>query len=326
LVIGIIGLNWDGVSEGLKRQEVSPLSLQDANPPLPYLEASAPTLFPWEISQPQESPPPAFEEVPLNLTETFSWTEYEVQRGDTISGIAVRHSVSMESIIAFNGLQEAWNLRIGRKLKIPNMNGVPYTVQRNDTLSRIAERMKTPQNVILDANDMQSDTIRVGQVLFIPGARMDANELRRAVRREAVRAPAARQVVAERTMVRPVSGKITSGYGWRLDPVNPRSGVRRFHHAIDFLGNTGDPVNAAMKGKVLNIDQNPNLGNFIILGHGEYQTLYAHLSALSVNVGDTVEQGQEIGKVGNTGYTTNPHLHFEVFRNANRINPLDVLK
>ena len=323
VLIGIVGTNWEDISAWFKVREVSPQSLQDTRAPLAIREASATSLFAWEISQSQEVEDTlvTFEEVPLSLTETFSWTEYEVQRGDTISGIAARHSVSMESIIAFNNLQEAWNLRIGKRLKIPNMNGVPYTVQKNDTLSRIAEKTGTPQNAILDANDIRSDTIQVGEVLFIPGGRMNANELRRAMRREAVRQPS-----TERLMIRPLSGKITSGYGWRLDPVNPRSGVTRFHHAVDFLGNTGDPIKAVMRGTVLNIAQDTNLGNFIILGHGEYQTLYAHLSAFSVKIGDTVEQGQEIGKVGNTGYTTNPHLHFEVFRNAKRINPLDVLK
>ncbi|MDR1858386.1 MAG: peptidoglycan DD-metalloendopeptidase family protein [Treponema sp.] len=321
LVIGIVGPNWDAISEWFKVREVSPLSLQDTSPPLPYREAGAKLFLPRDLNPPQESPVPAFEEMPLNLTETFSWTEYEVRRGDSISRIAAKHSISMESIIAFNGLREAWNLRVGRKLKIPNMNGIPYTVQKNDTLSKIAERMKTPTAAILDANDIQSDTIRVGEVLFIPGGRMDANEFRRAIRRET-----GRQNAAERLMIYPVGGKITSGYGWRLDPVNPRSGVTRFHHAIDLLGSAGDPIKAAMRGTVLNTAHDPNLGNFIILGHGEYQTLYAHLSEFSVKTGDTVEQGQQIGKVGNTGYTTNPHLHFEVFLNAKRINPLEVLK
>ena len=321
VLIGIVGTNWEDISAWFKVREVSPQSLQDARPPLAIREAAVTPLFSWDQPQDEADPVSTFEEIPLSLTQTFSWTEYEVQRGDTISGIAAQHSVSMESIIAFNNLQEAWNLRIGRKLKIPSMNGIPYTVQKNDTLSRIAEKMKTPQNAILDANDIRSDTIRVGEVLFIPGGRMNAGELNRAMRRETARQPA-----AERSMIRPLSGKMTSGYGWRLDPVNPRSGVTRFHHAIDFLGNTGDPIKAVMRGTVLNTSHDPNLGNFIILGHGEYQTLYAHLSAFSVKTGDTVEQGQEIGKVGNTGYTTNPHLHFEVFRNAKRINPLDVLK
>ena len=323
LVIGIVGPNWDSISRSFRSPEITVKSLEDTSSPLVHNEAGFGNLVSLDFSRAETGDDTGylFGEIPLNLTKTFSWSEYTVRQGDTISGIASRYGVSMESIIAFNGLKEAWNLRIGRKLRIPNMDGIPYTVQKNDTLSRIAEKMKTPQNAILDANNLASDTIRSGEVLFIPGGRMDASEFRRAIRRDA---PV--QNAVEKLMIYPVSGRLTSGYGWRLDPVKPESGIRRFHHAIDLISNTGDPVKAAMKGTVLNVDHNPNLGNFVILGHGEYQTLYAHLSAFSVRTGDAVDQGQEIGKVGNTGYTTNPHLHFEVFRKGNRINPLEVLK
>jgi murein DD-endopeptidase MepM/ murein hydrolase activator NlpD len=260
-------------------------------------------------------------DIPLDLTETFSWTDYRIQQGDTISGVAARFSISAEAIIAFNNIKEAWNIRIGSTLKIPNMNGIPYTVGKNDSLSKIAVKMKVPQNAILDANNLQSDTIRPGEVLFIPGAHMDATEFSRAYRRDASRN------AIERPMVFPALGKLTSGFGWREDPVRPIPGQKRFHQGVDFGGKIGDPVKAAMRGTVLHVDNNPNLGNFIILKHDSgYQTLYAHLSAYSVSAGEDVRQGQEIGKIGDSGYTTGPHLHFEAFRNGNRINPLDLLK
>jgi murein DD-endopeptidase MepM/ murein hydrolase activator NlpD len=263
------------------------------------------------------------EDIPIDVTEMFAWSEYQVREGDTISGIASRFSISAGSIIAFNNIQEAWNIRAGKVLKIPNMDGMPYTVGKNDSISKIAVKMKVPQNAILDANNILSDTIQAGQVLFIPGARMDANEFDRAFRRDAVRRDFGRSV----PIILPVGGKVTSGYGWREDPVRPVAGEKRFHRGVDFIGKTGDPIKAAMKGTVLHIDNNPNLGNFVILKHdGGYQTLYAHLSAYTVKAGDTVNQGQEIGKIGATGYTTGPHLHFEVFRNGNRVDPLDLYK
>ncbi|MCL2128218.1 MAG: M23 family metallopeptidase [Treponema sp.] len=329
LVVAVASLNWDSISGRFRQPGISLWSLEDPDTQLvldSWYEPVKPgePARPWsnDISQDMEDNfVLSDEEIPLGLTETFNWTEYKVRQGDTISGIAVRNSLSMGSIIAFNNIKEAWNLQAGRKIRIPNMDGIPYTVQKNDSLSKIAVKMKVPQNAILDANDLASDVIRPGEVLFIPGARMDASEFSSAIRRQtAVRS------VNERPMLYPVSGSITSGYGWRLDPVNPKSGVTRFHHAIDLLGSTGDSVKAAMGGTVLNTDNNPTLGNFIILGHGEFQTLYAHLSAFSVATGDEVRQGDEIGKVGNTGYTTNPHLHFEAFRYGKRINPLDLLK
>jgi len=317
MVIGIVGTNWDSIAGSIGAQGISINALQDSaaydimegmfEPPLAYEGLS------YEGLSNEE------QQMPLDLTETFSWTEYQIKEGDTISGIASRHSVSSESIIAFNNIQEAWIIRAGKVLKIPNMDGIPYTVKKNDSLSKIAAAMKVPQNAILDANNLPSDTIRPGEVLFLPGARMDAGAFNRAFRRDATRRDVPITV--------PIGGKITSGYGWREDPVNPKPGEMRFHRGVDFIGKTGDPIKAAMKGTVLHIDNNPNLGNFIILEHDNgYQTLYAHLSAYSVKAGEKIKQGQEIGKVGTTGYTTGPHLHFEAFLNGNRINPLDLMK
>jgi murein DD-endopeptidase MepM/ murein hydrolase activator NlpD len=320
LVIGIVGTNWASIAGDLNLSKVPAKTLVD---PADFSILSAgyePRPLRPADSARTENAVLSYEEIPLNLTETFTWTEYKVRQGDTVSGIASKFSVSTESIIAFNNLKEAWNIRIGNVLKIPNMDGIPYTVVKNDSLSKIAARMKVPQNAILDANNIISDTIMPGEVLFIPGARMDANELSRAITRDTGRK------AAERPMIFPVSGKITSGYGWREDPVKPKPGEMRFHKAVDIAGKMGDPVKAAMQGTVLYCDNNPNLGNFIVLNHGEYQTLYAHLSAYSVKAGDKINQGQEIGKIGDTGYTTGPHLHLEAFRNGNRINPLDLLK
>jgi murein DD-endopeptidase MepM/ murein hydrolase activator NlpD len=310
LVIGVVGTNWDSIAETFKLGEVSQHTLQDTAA-YEIMEASyKPSLPTVETAR---------EDIPIDVTEMFAWSEYQVREGDTISGIASRFSLSAGSIIAFNNIQEAWNIRAGRTLKIPNMDGIPYTVGKNDSISKIAVKMKVPQNAILDANNMLSDTIQPGEVLFIPGARMDANEFNRAFKRDTFGRSS--------PVILPVGGKVTSGYGWREDPVRPVAGEKRFHRGVDFIGKAGDPIKAAIKGTVMHIDNNPNLGNFIILKHdGGYQTLYAHLSAYSVKTGDAVNQGQEIGKVGATGYTTGPHLHFEVFHNGNRVDPLDLYK
>jgi murein DD-endopeptidase MepM/ murein hydrolase activator NlpD len=307
LVIGVVGTNWASISESFKLPGIDPGTLRDTaafrvmdagyEPVLPYQELSS-------------------GEIPLDLTETFTWIEYEVKQGDTISGIASKYSITSGSIIAFNNITEAWNIRTGSMLKIPNMDGIPYTVAKNDNLSKIAVKLGVPQNAILDANNLSSDTIQTGEVLFIPGAKMSAYDFDRAFRRD-----------ARKLMIFPVSGKLTSGYGWREDPVKPVPGEKRFHRGADFIGKVGDPIKAAMKGTVQHIDNDRNLGNFIILKHDDgYQTLYAHLSAFSVKVGEAVKQGQEIGKIGTTGYTTGPHLHLEAFRNGNRIDPLDLIK
>ena len=317
LVIGIVGLNWDNISGSFSTTQGIPyVSLRDPVSPLQrrtadFYQAQTQPLSLHSVMA--EHSGHFHPDIPLNLTKTFYWTPYVVRPGDTISGIAARHSLSQGSIIALNDIRESWNLQIGRTLKIPNMDGIPYTVVANDTLGAIASRMGVPLNVLLDANDLDNENIVPGQLLFIPGGRMDAGELRRAI----LRAP-------DRPMVRPVRGRITSGFGWREDPFRPGSGSMQLHRAVDLAGRIGDPIQAAMQGTVLYRGANPTLGNFIILRHDYYQTLYAHLSAFSVNIGETVRQGQEIGRIGNTGRATGPHLHFAVFYRGEPVNPVDL--
>jgi murein DD-endopeptidase MepM/ murein hydrolase activator NlpD len=248
------------------------------------------------------------EVIPLDMTETFSWSSYQVQRGDSVSKIAAAQGLSMDAIIASNGISNARRLRVGETLRIPNMDGVPYTVKRGDNLSGISAAQGVPLEAILDANDIQTDTIIQGTVLFIPGARMRSEDLKMAL---------------GELFIYPIRGRLTSPYGWRDDPI---SGVRRFHAALDLAAPIGVPVKAAMDGQVSAAGTNATYGKYIILSHGGgYQTMYAHLNAFSVRQGDYVNQGIKIGEVGNTGYSTGPHLHFAIYKNGKALNPLDFL-
>jgi murein DD-endopeptidase MepM/ murein hydrolase activator NlpD len=257
---------------------------------------------------PGPAPDEPEEPIPLDLMETFAWSDYRVRGGDSVSKIAAAHSLSMDAIIAGNGITNARRLREGETIRVPNMDGIPYTVRKGDSLEKISRSMGVPLEAILDANDLQSDTISAGTVLFIPGARMRTEDLKLAL---------------GELFIYPVRGRLTSRFGWRHDPI---SGVRRFHAALDLAAPLGTTVKAAMDGRVSTVGVNSTYGNFIILSHGNgYQTLYAHLNTVSVKKDDRVNQGARIGEVGNTGYSTGPHLHFAVYRNGRAVNPLEYL-
>ncbi len=99
-------------------------------------------------------------------------------------------------------------------------------------------------------------------------------------------------------------------------------GDGRGHKAIDFAGDTGSPLFAAKAGKVTFAGWDGNYGYAVVIDHGNgYQTRYAHASALCVKKGQTVSQGQQVAKLGNTGRSTGPHLHFEILKNGNQVNP-----
>jgi murein DD-endopeptidase MepM/ murein hydrolase activator NlpD len=249
------------------------------------------------------------DEIPLDMVETFTWNQYKVVKGDTLSGIAQTLELSLGTLIASNSITNARQLREGETLRVPNMDGIPYTVKTGDSLSGISSSTGVPLQVILDVNDLQSDVIHAGTALFLPGARMAQDEIRLAL---------------GESFVYPVRGIMSSTYGWRIDPI---ANVGRFHSGIDLAAPLGTPIMATMDGKVSHVAVNSVYGNYIILTHsGGYQSLYGHLSAVTVKQGASVTQGSKIGEVGSTGYSTGPHLHFAVFKNDKVINPLEVLK
>ena len=120
----------------------------------------------------------------------------------------------------------------------------------------------------------------------------------------------------------PVPGvfSISSGFGMRPDPF---TGEIRKHDGIDISGDTGTAVTAASAGVVISRGWFGGYGNLVVLDHGDgVKTYYGHLSAFSCNKGQVVEKGQEVGKMGSTGRSTGPHLHFEVRVNGVPINPI----
>lgn len=124
----------------------------------------------------------------------------------------------------------------------------------------------------------------------------------------------------EPTWVNPVTGRLTSRFGPRRAPVQ---GASTDHKGVDIAAATGTAVGATRGGKVVFAGQARGYGNAVYIDHGNgYTSRYAHLSAINVKVGQTVSANQQIGAVGSTGRTSGPHLHFEIRKNGEALNPL----
>jgi murein DD-endopeptidase MepM/ murein hydrolase activator NlpD len=122
----------------------------------------------------------------------------------------------------------------------------------------------------------------------------------------------------------PVSGRITSKFGYRIHPI---SGKRQFHDGLDIANDSGTKIVAAGSGIVTYSGWNGGYGRVIIISHGYgYKSVYAHNRKNLVAVGERVKKGQVIAELGNTGRSTGPHLHFEVYYKGNKIDPLKILK
>ncbi|MBQ3102347.1 peptidoglycan DD-metalloendopeptidase family protein [bacterium] len=129
------------------------------------------------------------------------------------------------------------------------------------------------------------------------------------------------------SFIRPVYGGITSYYGWRTHPIFKK---RIFHSGVDIGAPMRTPIKAANDGKVIFTGWYGGYGNVVIINHGSINgatttTLYAHMSSIAVSKGQAVKKGQVVGRVGTTGYSTGPHLHFEVRRNGATVNPLNYI-
>ena len=117
----------------------------------------------------------------------------------------------------------------------------------------------------------------------------------------------------------PTFGRISSGYGRRKNPI---SGKRDFHHGIDFANKRGTPIYATADGTISKITRTAKMGRYIKIRHNfGFETVYGHLSKIEVRVGQQVQKGQIIARMGNTGESTGAHLHYEVHRYSQYRNP-----
>ncbi|HHY61236.1 MAG TPA: peptidoglycan DD-metalloendopeptidase family protein [Clostridia bacterium] len=123
----------------------------------------------------------------------------------------------------------------------------------------------------------------------------------------------------------PVEGRVTSTFGWRKNPITKRG--QEYHEGIDIAARPGTPVKAAASGKVIFAGYRSGWGRVLVIDHGNgYQTQYAHNSSLLVKVGEEVEKGQIVARVGSTGRSTGSHLDFRILKDGQYIDPLTILK
>jgi murein DD-endopeptidase MepM/ murein hydrolase activator NlpD len=259
-----------------------------------------------------------------------------VQSGDTVYDIAEKYEISPATIVWSNS--ELDNkpdvLSIGQELVILPVNGVYHTVAKGETLASIANKYEVEPSAIVDLqinNVESSSNLEVGQKLIVPGGQKPSAPKPAPSRTTSTTAQAAQAAKAPQPAPAPAKEdtKVTTGSGifdW------PASGIiyQRFksgHPAIDISTHSGTPIYAADGGVVVYAGWcSVGFGNMVLIDHGNgYNTLYAHMSSIGARTGQSVDRGDQIGKVGCTGRCTGPHLHFEVIQNGVKRNPLGVL-
>ncbi|SHH31094.1 peptidoglycan DD-metalloendopeptidase family protein [Thermosipho atlanticus] len=231
----------------------------------------------------------------------FFIINYYLQPGDTIYTLSKKFSVSPSILIDWNNV-DPYNLKIGQVIKIPQPEGIIYEVKQGDTLYDISLRFFTTIDAIKRANDLKNDYIFVGQKLFVP-----VKDIGLAFN------------VYDKNFIWPVFGRITSTYGWREHPIFHK---RSFHTGVDIAAPEGTPIFSASDGVVEFAGEYGGYGLAVIVDYGKYKIIYGHMSRVSVYKGQTISKGELIGRVGSTGLSTGPHLHFEVRIGNKHTNPM----
>jgi murein DD-endopeptidase MepM/ murein hydrolase activator NlpD len=261
---------------------------------------------------------------------------YKVRAGDTLTGIAARTGVSMMTIWWANKLKSKDDLRIGQVLVIPPVDGLVVTVKAGDSLASLAAARKVDAADIIATNGLTDETLVIGQVLIISGARGKAIPTPKPTKRPVVRVATVSRPTAtrtgSRTNVRPPAQYTGGAFAWPVAGGYISQYFSAGHPAIDIAADYGTGVKAAAAGTVIFAGWKSNGGGYQIwIAHGSgLSTTYNHLSSVAVSAGARVGRGSFIGRIGSSGWATGPHLHFEVWHGAiwnggYRVNPLAYL-
>lgn len=259
---------------------------------------------------------------------------YTVKKGDTVWDIAAAQDLSVEEVIAANPGMNPDNLSIGQVIRLRREKPVLTVVQEYDSTK--VELIPFPKEIRYDTS------LRRGQVEVVQYGKPGKKEIKyRVTVKNGVEV--SRQVIATRQLSAPVKqierrgswyllasrGEGRASLGWPISgPILSGFGMRggRMHTGLDIGAKYGAAVGAAGSGTVIRAGWHGGYGRTVDIDHGDgVVTRYAHLSRIGVGLGEAVERGQYIGRVGSSGHSTGPHLHFEVIINGSPRNPLKYL-
>ncbi len=220
--------------------------------------------------------------------------EYIVQEGDSLSLIAEKFNISVQTIAWANDIGSSF-IKPGQKLIILPVSGVVHLVRSGDILSKIAQTYKIEEKDIVAFNDISDDKIYIGDILVIPGGKETSVIGDYSI------------PLASSYFIFPCKGSISQRLHW--------------YNAVDIANKCGTPIYAAAEGTIQKAGWAGIGGNFVRIIHpNNVVTYYGHLSKILVGVGQKVSQGSLIGYMGATGQATGCHLHFDVIGARNPLS------
>jgi murein DD-endopeptidase MepM/ murein hydrolase activator NlpD len=256
----------------------------------------------------QEAP----QEAPVVEPSRAEPSTYIVQPGDTVIGIADSFGISVETVMWANDLWDPDSLQIEDELVILPVSGVLHRIGDGDNVNYLALVYDVAAEEIVEFNGLvDPDMLVVGDRLVVPNGTIPPGRGAGSSRGDRP-APVP---VATGSFRWPAGGYISQYFG------------ENGHSGLDIAAQWGAPIYAADTGVVVTaLKLGTGYGWYLVIDHENgYRTLYSHMSEFYVDYGERVVKGEVIGLIGSTGLSTGPHLHFEIFQNGVRVNPLNFL-
>ncbi|MDR1587443.1 MAG: M23 family metallopeptidase [Treponema sp.] len=246
---------------------------------------------------------------PASLAESLTVYQYTPQKGDDIFSLAARCNIPYAALASLNRISHPVMMETGTPLLLPSSPGLFIPEAPRSDLEQLLASARfqdlRTQAVALGMHIPGSAAGRSGTFYFFPGADFSSTE------RAFFLNPGFRFPLR--------SYKVTSSYGLRQ---NPFTGNIRLHEGLDLAAPAGTEVYAAAEGIVTEIGEDPIYGIYLVIKHGEnWASLYGHLQKTETTLRSVVRSGNLIGRVGSTGQSTSPHLHFELRRNGRSRDP-----
>ncbi len=272
----------------------------------------------------------------LNLLEKGTPVEekYKIQENDVLGEIASKHDLSLDNLLELNpGLKKDSVIKPGDLLNVTVLKPYVKVQVQEEVSEKETIAFKTE---IKEDSSMPKGEEKVSQkgqngesLIHYTVTKQNGSEIKQEIVNEKVLKEPINEILIKGTKIIPsrgtgnlewpaVGGYISSGLGQRWG---------KLHKGIDIARPSDRTIKAADNGRVISAGYNGGYGNKVVIDHNNgIQTVYAHLSSISVKVGQIVSQGQKLGVMGSTGNSTGTHLHFEVYENGNLKNPQDYLK
>ena len=235
---------------------------------------------------------------------------YRVAKGDTLIAIAKKFHTSVASLLINNNIQDPGKLRPGQVIKISEANKIVHIVNKGESLWELGKLYSIKLSKLIEHNDLKYRTIFPGQKLTIPV--QSASKLEEIYKKK-------RQKILNSKFNKPLSGRLCGYFGWRIHPILKK---RLFHCGVDIAAGQGTPIKAIGAGEVTFAGWLKGYGKVVVVKHGRgLSSRYAHCKVINTKVGAKIKAGETIAKVGTTGLSTGPHLHLEVRKYGNPVDP-----